>query len=279
MFRYGQYRTMPFSPINETWLHYERSGSEEPLVLIHGSWVDGRVWDAVRPALSRSFEVVSFDRRGHSRSAPAPPGTIHEDVDDVAGLIEALGLRPAHVAGASWGGSIALRLAAARPELVRSLSVHEPPLFDLLDDRDWPELAELRSALASVAQLLDSGDPEDGARLYFDRIAAAPGGWAGFEPAKREILLANAATYLEQRRDPDALRIDLESLSAFTGPALVTFGDRRPPMFRRIAELVVGALPEAKAQLIPGTAHDPQVTHPDAYVRVFEEFAIRVVSQ
>ena len=194
---------MPFSPINETWLHYERSGSEEPLVLIHGSWVDGRVWDAVRPALSRSFEVVSFDRRGHSRSVPAPAGTIHEDVDDVAGLIEALGLRPAHVAGASWGGSIALRLAAARPDLLRSLSVHEPPLFDLLDVRDWPELAELRYALASVAQLLDSGDPEDGARLYFDRIAAAPGGWAGFEPAQR---MARAALLRRDQAVGDACR-------------------------------------------------------------------------
>jgi pimeloyl-ACP methyl ester carboxylesterase len=268
---------VPFSPINETWLHYERSGAGEPLVLVHGSWVDGRVWDAVRPALSRSFEVVSFDRRGHSRSVPAPAGSIHEDVDDVAGLIEALGLQPAHVAGASWGGSIALRLAAARPELVRSLSVHEPPLFDLLDDREWPELAELRSVLASVAELLDSGDREGGASLYFDRIAAAPGGWAGLEPARRETLLANAPTYLGQRGDPDALRIDLESLAAFIGPSLVTFGDRRPPMFRRIAELVAEALPEARTQLIPGTAHDPQVTHPDSYVKALEEFAITVV--
>jgi pimeloyl-ACP methyl ester carboxylesterase len=268
---------VPFSPINETWLHYERSGAGEPLVLVHGSWVDGRVWDAVRPALSRSFEVVSFDRRGHSRSVPAPAGSIHEDVDDVAGLIEALGLQPAHVAGASWGGSIALRLAAARPELVRSLSVHEPPLFDLLDDREWPELAELRSVLASVAELLDSGDREGGASLYFDRIAAAPGGWAGLEPAGRETLLANAPTYLGQRGDPDALRIDLESLAAFTGPSLVTFGDRRPPMFRRIAELVAEALPEARTQLIPGTVHDPQVTHPDSYVKALEAFAITVV--
>src|SRR6266480_6179288 len=158
---------MPFSPINETWLHYERSGAGEPLVLVHGSWVDGRLWDAVRPALSQSFEVVSFDRRGHSRSVPAPAsGTIHDDVDDLAGLIEELDLRPAHVAGASWGGSIALRLAAARPELLRSLSVHEPPLFDLLDDRDWPELAELRSVLATVAESLDSGDLVGAARLY-----------------------------------------------------------------------------------------------------------------
>ena len=271
---------MPFSPINETRLHYERSGAGEPLVLVHGSWVDGRVWDSVFPALSRSFDVVSFDRRGHTRSAPAPiPGTIHEDVDDLAGLIEALDLQPAHVAGASWGGSIALRLAAGRPALVQSVSVHEPPLFDLLDDRDWPELAELRSVLAAVAEHLGAGDYEAGAGIYFDRIAATPGGWAGFDSAQREMLLANAATYLDQSHDPDALVIELESLSAFSGPALVTFGDRRPPMFRRIAEMVVEAMPDARGRLLSGTAHDPQVTHPDSYVEALESFAATVAQR
>jgi pimeloyl-ACP methyl ester carboxylesterase len=262
---------MPFSSINESGLHYARCGAGEALVLVHGSWVDGRTWDAVRPRLSRSFEVVSFDRRGHSRSPPAPPSsTIHDDVADLAWLIEALDLQPANVAGASGGGSIALRLAATRPDLVRTVSVHEPPLFDLLDDREWPDLAALRPLLAAVADRLDAGDHEGAARLYFDHVALAPEGWDGFEPAQRAMLLANAATYLEQCRDPDALGIEIESLRAFTGPALVTFGNRRPPMFRRIAELVVEAMPGARGRLIPRTAHDPQVTHPDAYVEALE---------
>ena len=268
---------MPFSPLNETALHHERRGAGEALVLVHGSWLDGSTWDGVRPSLARSFEVVSFDRRGHSRS-PAPPdlGTVHDDVADLAGLIEALNLQPVHVAGASGGGSIALRLAAARPDLVRTVSAHEPPLFDLLDDREWPDLAELRASLAAVAERLDAGDHEAGARLYFDRVALARGGWDGLDPARRAMLLANAATYRDQCRDPDALGIDLESLQAFLGPALITFGDRRPPMFRQIAEMVVQALPRATGRLIPGTAHDPQVTHPDAYVEALEEFAVGV---
>jgi pimeloyl-ACP methyl ester carboxylesterase len=268
---------MPSSPRNETGLHYEREGAGEPLVLVHGSWVDGSSWDAVRPALARSFDVVSFDRRGHSRSAPAPAsGTIHDDVADLAELIEALNLEPAHVAGASGGGSIALRLAATRPELVRTVSVHEPPLFDLLDAGDWPELNELHAVLAEVAERLEAGDAEGAARLYFDRVALAPHGWDGFKPARKAMLLANAATYLDQCRDPDALDIELDSLAAFTGSALVTYGDRRPPMFRRIAELVLEAIPDARGRLIPETAHDPQVTRPEAYVEALEVFAAGV---
>jgi pimeloyl-ACP methyl ester carboxylesterase len=265
---------MPFSQFDETRLHYEITGAGEPLFLVHGSWVDGGVWDTVVPLLSSRFELVSYDRRGHSRSScPPGQGCIQEDVEDLAALIEALGMAPANVAGASLGGSIVLRLAASHPELLRSVAVHEPPLFDLIDaDRDL-EMTELRSRLAAIAALLEAGDQEDAARQYHEQFAGSSGGWARLSPAERRARVLNAPTYLDQWLDPDALGIDLDSLGAFEGPALVTYGDLRPPLFRRIAEMVAAALPGADEVEIPGTAHNPQVTHPDAYARVLTEFA------
>jgi len=265
---------MPFLQVNGTRLHYERTGAGEPLVLVHGSWVDSSVWEAVLPTLARSFDVVSYDRRGHSLSScPPGQGSVRDDVKDLAGLIELLDLTPAYVAGASFGGSITVRLAAARPELVRSVAAHEPPLFDLLESKaaDWPGLAELRGRLSAVASRLEAGDLEGGARLYFDRVADR--GWAGLDPGQRQLLLANALTYLDQCGDPEALDVDLESLAAFHGPMLVTYGDRRPPFFKGIVDLLVAVIPGASAELIPGTAYDPQVTHPDAYARAVEGLA------
>jgi pimeloyl-ACP methyl ester carboxylesterase len=267
---------MSFLQVNGTRLHYERVGAGNPLVLVHGSWVDSRVWEPVLPTLVRSFDVIFYDRRGHSRSScPPGQGSVRDDVDDLAALIDLLGLTPAHVAGASWGGSIALRLAAAHPELLRTVAVHEPPLFDLLNDEatDWPELAELRARLTAVATRLESGDLEGAAAHYFDQVAVTNGGWVGLDGGQRRTLLDNALTYLDQCRDPEALDIELESLPSFSGPTLVTYGDLRPPLFKRIVDLIVAVMPEARAQLIPGTAHDPQVTHPDAYARAVEDSA------
>ncbi len=272
---------MTIAEVNGVQLHYERSGVGEPLVLVHGSWVDCRVWDGVAPLLRDSFEVVVYDRRGHGLSTcPPGQGSVHDDVDDLAALIDLLGAEPAHVAGASFGGSIALRLAAGRPDALLSIAVHEPPLFDLIDRRaleasELTELTELRAHLSAVAARLEAGDLEGGARLYFDRVAQSPGGWAGLDPARRRALVENAPTYLDQFRDPDALRIDLGVLAAFDGPALVTHGGVRPPFFRRMAEMVSVALPGASCELIPGTAHDPQVTHPGPYARAIKEFASR----
>ena len=125
--------------VNGVRLYYELHGSGEPLVLVHGSWGDARSWRLVVPGLAESFRVVVYDRRGHSRSQrPDTPGSVDEDGDDLAALLEALDLAPAHVVTNSYGGNIALRLATRRPEVFRSLSCHEPPLWSLLADDPEP---------------------------------------------------------------------------------------------------------------------------------------------
>ena len=101
------------------------------------------------PGLAESFRVVVYDRRGHSRSQrPDTPGSVDEDGDDLAALLEALELAPAHVVTNSYGGNIALRLATRRPEVFRSLSCHEPPPWS------WP-LGSGRRSLERAGRDLD----------------------------------------------------------------------------------------------------------------------------
>src|SRR3954470_22236400 len=103
---------MSTARVNGVELHYELSGSGEPLVLVHGSWGDHHNWDPVVSPLAESFRVLAYDRRGHSASErPTGQGSVFEDADDLAGLIDALDLAPAHVAANSFGAVIALRAA------------------------------------------------------------------------------------------------------------------------------------------------------------------------
>jgi pimeloyl-ACP methyl ester carboxylesterase len=228
-------------------LHHVVAGEGSLLVLVHGSWSDHHAWDVAVPELARSWRVVAYDRRGYGRSAPwRTPRSVGGDVADLAALIEGIG-GPAFVVGGSFGGSIALALAATRPELVRGVAAHEPPALDLLPAADT---AALRAQAAAVMQVIERGDREAAARLFYQTIA--PGA-----PVTAAIV-GHAESWLAEARDPSALVIDLEALGRWRGPTLLTGGALSPPFFGAILDVVAGAAPHARRELVPGTAHLPQ---------------------
>ncbi len=266
---------MPTTRVNGVALYWEAQGEGEPLVLVHGSWGDHANWAQVVPGLARRFRVLTYDRRGHSRSErPAAQGSIHEDADDLAALLAALELAPAHVAGNSGGAAVALDLAARRPEVFRSLAVHEPPVFAVLaDDPDARvALGVVQARVGAVAQLLAAGDDAAAAELFFETVAVGPGGWAQLPPAQRETYVCNAPTFLDETRDPDSLTVNLEGLGRFDRPALLTKGDGSAPFFPRVIAKLAGALPHARVHTFAGAGHLPHLTHPGDYVRVLTEF-------
>jgi pimeloyl-ACP methyl ester carboxylesterase len=102
--------------INGTTLAYDTDGEGHPLVLVHGSWGERQTWAFVVPSLTPLFRVVSYDRRGHGESDAQPEaGTVHDDVADVAALIEALDIAPAHVVANSYGPVSLCGLASSIP--------------------------------------------------------------------------------------------------------------------------------------------------------------------
>jgi pimeloyl-ACP methyl ester carboxylesterase len=161
--------------VNGVRLRYELSGAGEvPLVLVHGSWGSHHNWDRVVPGFAESFRVLTYDRRGHSESElPSGPGSIREDVGDLSALIEHLGLAPAYVAGDSRGSSITLRLAGERPDLLRGLIAHEPPLFSLLADEPAmaPMLEAVGTRIGAVLERIGSGDHARAAQQFVETLA------------------------------------------------------------------------------------------------------------
>lgn len=108
-------------------LYYERHGNGSPLVLIAGTGCDHVFWTLQVPAYSEQHEVILLDHRGAGRSdAPADVESYTSAVlaDDVAALLEELGIDAAHVAGHSLGSCITQELALRHPSRVLSLQLH-----------------------------------------------------------------------------------------------------------------------------------------------------------
>ena len=118
-------------------LYYEKEGAGQSVLFIAGS--TGAAGNFTRAArlLANEFTVVSYDRRGNSRSE-RPKGwtttSVAEQADDAAGIIEVQGLAPAVVFGASAGGPIALDLMIRHPRLVRAGILQDPAIFSVLPD-------------------------------------------------------------------------------------------------------------------------------------------------
>ena len=108
-------------------VHYYTGGEGEPLLLLHGLAGSSGNWVELLPDLVLRHRVIAVDLPGHAGSAKAPRGTGIDDFAAVAAaVLEAEVEGPALVAGHSFGGLVALRLAQARPELVRGLLLVSP---------------------------------------------------------------------------------------------------------------------------------------------------------
>ena len=263
--------------MNGVELYYETVGSGPQLVLTHGSWTDGSGWAPSVAALAGRYEVVTWDRRGHSRSeSGAGPGSRAEDAADLAALIEHLGGGPVHVAGNSYGAIVTLTLVTTRPELVASAAVHEPPALALLEGSSAPDiaaaLASLDQALGHVTGLIEAGDHRAAAEHFVDHVALGPGSWEQLPDQFRAILEANAPTFLDEARDPTSRSVDAAALAATTVPLLFTSGSESPSFFSAVIGELAVLVPAAQLATIAGAGHIPHTTHPDQWVATLLAF-------
>ena len=266
---------MATDTVNGVRLRYELTPTGEvPLVLVHGSWGSHHQWDSVAAGLAESFRVLSYDRRGHSESElPSGQGSVRDDVDDLAALIKRFGLAPAYVAGNSFGATITLRLAVDRPDLVRGIIAHEPPLLSLLarDPAAAAILGELGKKMGSVVQQISSGNHSRAAEEFMG-MALAPGEWTQLPIEFQKTAIENAPTFLDEAKDPEALEFDLEWVKGFASPALLTMGEQSPSHYGRVLEKLAEVLPHAERLTFANAGHLPHVTHPAAYVEATTAF-------
>ena len=248
-------------------LHVEAPvGEGEPLVIVHGGWTDHTAFEAVVEPLARSYTVIRYDRRGHSRSEYGGPAPRRRDEDDLTELIEILGLGAVHLLGTSYGACIALGLAVRRPDLVRTVLAHEPPVLGLVPDPDAEAL------VARVQEQLATGDVAGGTRRFFEKGVLGPGSWERLPETLRHAAMGNAQTFIDLREDPDWATLDLDAVSRLPRPVLITTGETSPSWLRDGARAVAGAARIATLT-IASAGHSPHLTHPDALVAVVEAFA------
>ncbi|HEV7922826.1 MAG TPA: alpha/beta fold hydrolase [Thermoanaerobaculia bacterium] len=239
-------------------LHHEVAGEGEPLFLLNGIMMTTATWAETTRALAPHFQCVLHDFRGQLRSEKPPgPYSMSMHVEDLAALMDRLGIESAHLVGTSYGGEVGLMFAAAHPERVRSLSV----IASVAKADDALRKGALRwAALARRApeQLWDSALP----LFYSPRfIAANP----AFIEAGRQRVSALPPDWFRAFADLCEAFAALDAdLAAIRCPTLVVCGSgdtlKPPHRSREIAEGIAGA----QLVIIEDAGHAVVVEKPEA---------------
>lgn len=248
---------MPELRVNGVSLYYEEHGAGEPIVCLHGAGSSAAVWGDAVARLAKRGRAIAFDRRGHYRSErPEPYVTdVHQQADDAAALIDALGAAPAIVSGRSYGGAVAIDLALRYPDRVRALVLLEgdAPSFSEKATR-W--IADVTTEVLTAAQK-ESDSVGEGLIL----AVAGPGAWEGLPESVQEMLTANGPAIVAELRGgyPE---LTAEQLATIDQPTLLVVAkESLQPGFEEVTSAMVAAMPSARVEWVEG-GHLVDPAHP-----------------
>ena len=267
--------------------------SKELVLCVHGMSGAATNWTDFMAELAPDFACAAVDLPG-SGFSPPPAAKRGYSIRALAGtvvrLIEALGAGPVHLVGNSMGGAVSIRVAASRPDLLRTLTLVSPVLPDLLVR---PEL--MRFPLAGLpgvgewmmrrTQLIPAENRVAGvlATCYHDPAAMHPDRfWHDVAELKRRDELGYSATTLSRAARTivaENLRPRRYSLwraaERITVPALVTFGSNDRLVNPRLAAPARRAFRDATVMVLPQTGHVAQMERPQLVARLFREMVDR----
>jgi len=261
---------MPTIRVNGVDLYYESSGSgPETVVFSHGLLMSAEMFREQVRFLSPRYRVVAYDHRGQGRSDLAASA---HDMDtlaaDAAALIEALAVGPCHFAGLSMGGFVALRLAARRPELLRSCI-----LLDTSAEPEPPRNVSRYRLLSWALRLLGTGAVVDKVMpIMFGRTFLA-------DPARAELRAEWRGRLLGLRRSIHKAVAGVierrgveEELQRISLPTLILVGEEDVATPPPKAERIQAAIRGSRLVRIPRAGHSSTIENPAAVNAALAEF-------
>jgi 3-oxoadipate enol-lactonase len=239
-------------------LWYEAGGSGPPVVLLHESVVDSRIWDRFLPFVTDEVTAIRYDQRGYGRS-PIWDGP-YSPVEDLISVLDAGGVERAVLVGTSRGGRIAIQAAIERPERVsalvlavsglagRPLNVEGTPE----QEARWEE-AEARGDVTELAEL--------------DMEIWAP---MGVDDELRTMFLENAEA--SNAEDPALEEPSVGRLGEIRVPTLVVTAGRDVPDLEAVGDLLAREIPGARRAVIDEADHMIQWRAPEEFAHLVLDF-------
>ena len=262
--------------VNGVELEYEPTGFGEPVLLISPVLADGFLPLVSEPALTDSYRLIRYHRRGWAGSThTAPPVSIGDHAADAAALLDRLGVQRAHVVGHSSGAAVAAQLALDRPDLVHTLTLLELSLFSV------PSGGAFLEAAGPVFDAYGSGDHAGAIAMFMSTVSGLD--WADCQTLLEERCPGTVAQTIA---DADTfLGIELPALTewsfgpeqtaAIDRPVLSVVGSETGPLWVETADFLRCAIPRVEEIEVDGVGHLLHIQRPEAVARGIARFLKR----
>jgi pimeloyl-ACP methyl ester carboxylesterase len=269
--------------VNGTTLAYREQGEGEPVVFVHGTISDLRVWDQQLPSVGRTYRAIAYSRRyapPNEDIGPDLDDQMQPHVEDLATFLREIDAAPAHLVGNSWGAFISLLTAVQHPELVRTLILEEPPVVPLfLSTPPRPTellrlfatrprtgialLGILTRALGPAQKAFERGNDEEAMELFLVGV----GGRASYEAlpeARIEQFRDNMNSFRAQMLGAGLPPIRDDEVRNVRIPTLLLTGQHSPTAMLRLTDRLEELLPIVERIEIPDASHGMHEDNPAA---------------
>ncbi len=258
--------------VNGTRLHYVEKGTgPDTIVFSHGLLWSHHIFSAQIDALSQHFRCIAYDHRGQGDSDVPPEKTITIETctDDCIELIGLLDAAPCHFVGLSMGGFVGMRIAARRPELIRTLA-----LFETAADPEPKASARKYKPMSWAARVLGVN------RLLAARVMPIMFGETFLNDPERvderrewrDRLMHNKRTIYRSVNGVVERRGIEHELRHITAPTLVLHGDEDKAISRSRALSLVEHIPDSRFVTLRAAGHTATVEQPGASTAALAEF-------
>jgi pimeloyl-ACP methyl ester carboxylesterase len=258
---------MPRLQLDQTSIQYREAGSGPPVVLLHSSSSHGGQWKQLMEAAGDRYLLLAPDIHGYGRSDALPRDgepCFRHDIKIVRALAEMAG-GPVHLVGHSLGGALAARQALEAPDSVRSLTLIEPVLFNLLEEAGDARRLEYLELPHAVVVLTDLGHDEAAARLFLD-YWTGPGSLDRLDAETRAYIVATIGRVADDWRGISFHvpgQPGIASFRALAVPTCLMCAADTTPAAHAIVGHLRAAIPDLDYREIPAGGHMSPVTRPD----------------
>lgn len=268
---------MKWMQVNGAALAYVAQGRGAPVVFVHGSSSDHRLWEPQREAVARHFRYIAYDQR-YFGTANWPDGgasfSSQVQIDDLAGFLGSLDVGPAHLVGWSMSGDAILGVAMRYPGLVRSAFLHEPSLRGLVLDPERIKRVreDFRSVIVPALAAMCDCDLAAIVRMFMDGVNNQAGTFDALPDWLQRMATDNVRTLPLQFAAPPPPRITCRDLYELDIPVTITCGDQTRTCYRIVAGAASQCLRHARLITIPGARHLWPVQAPAAFNATLLDF-------